>query len=46
MMNRMMLIALVMILTTSFLVTGCAGGDGGQIISGILQGIGQGLSGL
>lgn len=29
-----------------FLLSGCANGDGGQVLSGILQGIGQGLSGL
>lgn len=27
-------------------LSGCASGDGGQVLSGILQGIGQGLSGL
>ena len=33
-------------LAMSFLVAGCASGDGGQVVSGILQGVGQGLSGL
>ncbi len=28
------------------LLAGCASEDGGQIVSGILQGVGQGLSGL
>ena len=28
------------------LLAGCASGEGGQALSGILQGIGQGLSGL
>ena len=28
------------------LLAGCASGDGGQVVSGILQGVGQGLSGL
>ena len=30
----------------SFLLDGCASGDGGQVGSGILHGIGHGLSGL
>jgi len=30
----------------TLLLSGCASGDGGQALSGILQGIGQGLSGL
>ena len=46
MMNRMMRIVLVMILTIPFFVAGGASGDGGQVVSGILQGVGQGLSGL
>ena len=45
MMNRMMLIVFVMILAISFLLAGFAGGDGGQVVPGILQGVGQGLSG-
>ena len=35
-----------MILIVSIIFVGCASGDGGQVVSGILQGIGQGLSGL
>ena len=42
----MMIIVFVMILASSFLFAGCASGDGGHIAAGILQGIGQGLSGL
>lgn len=30
----------------SLILSGCASGDGGQVGSGILHGIGQGLSGL
>ena len=30
----------------SLLLAGCASGEGGHALSGILQGIGQGLSGL
>ena len=30
----------------AFLLAGCASGDGGQVLSGVLMGIGQGLSGL
>ena len=30
----------------ALVLSGCASGDGGQILSGVLQGIGQGLSGL
>ena len=45
MMNRMMLIVFAMILAISFLLAGFASGDGGQVVSGILQGAGQGLSG-
>ena len=37
-------------ITMSFLIalqcSGCASGDGGQIVGGILSGIGAGLSGL
>ena len=33
-------------LAISLLLAGCVSGDGGQVVSGILQGIGQGLSGL
>ena len=32
--------------TLTLLLAGCASGDGGQVAAGILQGIGQGLSGL
>ena len=32
--------------TLALLLAGCASGEGGQALSGILQGIGQGLSGL
>lgn len=46
MMNRMMLIVFVMILAISFLLAGFASGDGGLVVSGILQDVGQGLSGL
>lgn len=46
MMNRMMLIVFVMILAISFLLAGFVSGDGGQGVSVILQGVGQGLSGL
>ena len=34
------------VLATSFHLAGCASEDGGQVVSGILQGVGQGLSGL
>lgn len=34
------------VLAMSFLLAGCASGNSGQVVSGILQGIGQGLSGL
>ena len=30
----------------SLVLSGCASGNSGQVVSGILQGIGQGLSGL
>ena len=46
MMNRMTFIVLVMTFAITLLVSGCASGDGGQVAAGILQGIGQGLSGL
>ena len=44
--NRVKLIVFVMIIASFLLLAGCASGDGGQVLSGILQGIGQGLSGL
>lgn len=34
------------VLAMSFLLAGCASGNSGQVVSGILQGVGQGLSGL
>ena len=34
------------VLAMSILLAGCASGNSGQVVSGILQGIGQGLSGL
>ena len=37
---------LVFAFILSVLLSGCASGNGGQILSGVLQGIGQGLSGL
>ena len=39
---RVLVIAIVFMLV----LAGCASEDGGQVVSGILQGIGQGLSGL
>ena len=39
-------VAMGIALAISLLLAGCASGDGGQVVSGILQGIGQGLSGL
>ena len=45
-MNRMTFIILVTTFALSLLLAGCASGEGGQVLSGILQGIGQGLSGL
>jgi len=37
---------LVFATAISLILAGCASGEGGQALSGILQGIGQGLSGL
>lgn len=39
-------VAMGFAIVRSFLLDGCASGDGGQVVSGILHGIGQGLSGL
>ena len=37
---------LMFISVFALFLAGCASGEGGQALSGILQGIGQGLSGL
>lgn len=39
-------IAAVLALCVALLCGGCASGQGGEIVSGVLQGIGAGLSGL
>lgn len=37
----------IIVLSLLFLLlAGCTSDDGGQVLSGVLQGIGQGLSGL
>jgi len=46
MMNRMTLIVFVTTFSPTFLLSGCDSGDGRQVVSGTLQGVGQGLSGL
>ena len=45
MMNRMMSIVFATTFAITLLLAGCASGDSGQVVSSILQGIGQGLSG-
>ena len=42
----MRVIAMTLAFLFAIFLAGCASGDGGQVVSGILQGIGQGLSGL
>ena len=39
-------LAMILPLLLLLLLAGCASGDGGQVVSGVLMGIGQGLSGL
>lgn len=44
--NLRIVATIVLGISISLFLAGCASADGGQIASGILQGIGQGLSGL
>ena len=39
-------VLLAFMLSLLFVLAGCTSDDGGQVLSGVLQGIGQGLSGL
>ena len=39
-------VAMGFAIVISLLLAGCASGDGGQVLSGVLMGIGQGLLGL
>ena len=45
-MKSSILKSVALIATMSLLLAGCASGNGGQVLSGVLQGIGQCLSGL
>ena len=37
---------ILVIVGCSLFCAGCASADGGEVLSGVLQGVGQGLSGL
>lgn len=45
-MKKRLVVQTIIFSLLSLHLAGCASGDGGQVLSGVLMGIGQGLSGL
>ena len=45
-MKKRLVVQTIIFSLLSLHLAGCASGDGGQVLSGVLMGIGHGLSGL
>ena len=43
---KSLLLVFITLIAISLFCAGCASGDGGAVVGGILQGVGAGLSGL